>query len=89
MRRPAWTVPADSTLVVRQWPGEDEVLVFHEPSGNLHLLTPLAASVLSHLVSAPHTTGQLVDDIPGLAELDAARIVTTLERLGLITAEQP
>jgi hypothetical protein len=89
MRREVWTVSTDSAVLLRRWPGEDEVLAFHEPSGNLHLLTPLAASVLSRLVSSPRSTDQLVDDVPGLTAPEAERIVTILERLGLITVEQP
>jgi hypothetical protein len=88
MRRQVWSVPADSALVLRHWPGEAEVLVFHEPSGSLHLLTAVAGSVLSQLVSAARSTDELVSDIPGLHPVEAAEIVTSLERLGLITLEQ-
>jgi hypothetical protein len=88
MRGQVWSVPTDSALVLRQWPGEAEVLVFHEPSGSLHLLTAVAGAVLSQLVSAARSTDELVSEIPGLQPVEAAEIVTSLERLGLITPER-
>lgn len=89
MRPPAttWTVPA--RLAIVRWPGEDEVLVFHEASGNLHLLTRAAAAVLDRLTESPATADQLVANANGLDPTSVRTILETLDRFALISPVEP
>ena len=81
-----WAVPSSKSVTLRRWPDEAEVLAFHEASGNLHLLTPLAAAVLERLMARESTIDDLVSAVPHLDRDAAQTIVRTLDALGLITA---
>lgn len=78
-----WVAVAPLATVVREFPAEDECLVFVEWSGDLHLVSSAAASALRRLIEAPATLNQLA-----LAEATTAAalepIVATLDALGLV-----
>jgi len=84
-------MPLDPTLwaltsqpfVLRNWPGEDEHLVFLEASGDLYLITSPAVTVLGRLASAPATAGGL-SEADGLAIDGVAAVLATLDQIGLV-----
>lgn len=82
-----WFAADPGTIPVRQW--GSEWLVFHEPSGETHLLSPLAVALCRHLQAGGGPEATLVGealkalDCPEDPELEAlAR--QTLEHLGAI-----
>ncbi len=90
-----WQVVGTSPLVWREW--NNQFVVYHPPSGDTHLLTAVAASVLRALESAPRSMKELVrtalshsndqTDHPLLMQIED--LIDTLERKGVIekTAE--
>lgn len=65
-----WRVPSDADLRWRIW--EDEVVVFHPPSGDTHLLNPLAAEVLQYLTEQPADAYQLAAHLARDKDSDGA-----------------
>lgn len=84
-----WRVPSPEALVVRHWPGDDEHLVFHETSGDLHLLTPQAAAVLERLAAGPASALELTHLVAGLDAGAALAVVRSLDQIGLIVPVEP
>lgn len=84
-----WRVPSPEALVVRHWPGEDEHLIFHETSGDLHLLTPQAAAVLERLALGPASASELAHSVAGLDADAAQAVVGSLDQIGLIVPVEP
>jgi len=57
MTRVVWSLCTEACLDWKQW--DDDVVIFHENSGNTHCLNLFAATVLKLLVAGPATTEQL------------------------------
>ena len=81
---PRWQVANPSQLQVRQWPGEDEHVVFNERSGDLHLLNPAAAAVLERLAQAPASADELRASMNDADASALEAVLDTLDKLGLI-----
>lgn len=62
----AWRLPQGTTLLWRTW--GQETLVYHPPSGDTHLLNPLAAAALARIERSSISTEQIITQV--LAELD-------------------
>lgn len=79
-----WHIVDPSAVLVRHWPGEDEHVVFHAASGDIHLLNPAAAAILGRLLLGPTDLKELCRtvDAQGPETVDAA--LESLDRLGLI-----
>lgn len=75
--------------MARHWPGEDEHLVFHETSGNVHLLTPLAVAVLDRLALGPASASELANALGGLDAGLAHAVLHSLDQVGLIVPVEP
>ena len=78
-----WGVPPAASYARHCWPGEVEHLVFVPASGELHLLTELAVSVLVHLSDSPSDAAQLAAAFRQPDETVEA-ILRSLDRLGLV-----
>lgn len=62
-----WTLAPNADLRWRYWQGED--VVYHPPSGDMHILNPLAAEALRHLENSPATAADLRDHLAAILEL--------------------
>jgi PqqD family protein of HPr-rel-A system len=71
-------------LHVRQWPGEDDYVVFDERSGDIHLLNPAATAVLERLAEAPGSVDELRASLTDIDSSALEAVLETLDRLGLI-----
>ena len=81
--RNRWQALDRITLCRRQWPGEDEGVVFNCASGDLHLLNQTALEVLEHLSETPSTLDELAARFTNdRAALSA--LVESLDTLGLV-----
>lgn len=85
-----WIAAPGADLRWRIW--DQQVVVFHPPSGDTHILNPLAAEALRHLGDGPASAGQLTEHIAALFELQAdgelhrqmEQCLTQFAELGLI-----
>jgi len=79
-----WHVADPLLQVRRHWDGEDEWVVFHTPSGNVHLLNAAAISLLDRLAISPASLAVLCasDDAAARDQMEPA--LELLDRLGLI-----
>ncbi|MGQ9485095.1 MAG: HPr-rel-A system PqqD family peptide chaperone [Desulfosoma sp.] len=67
----------------------DELVVYHEPSGDVHVLSPLAQRVLALVESAPRTGQELVEQVsremsPQEAAASVAALLEAMDEAGLI-----
>lgn len=62
-----WLVPASADLRWRCW--HEHTLVYHPPSGDTHLLNPLAAEVLRSLSRRAATAAELADHVAAAFDL--------------------
>ena len=84
-----WQVVDPSALLVRHWPGEDEHVVFHAASGDLHLLNSPAIAILGRLAEGPASYDEL-REIVGTPNPEAlGAVLESLDRLGLISPTFP
>lgn len=84
---PEWRVPPGNVLCMHAW--DDELVVYHKPSGDTHLLGPLARHLLLALRDAPLVSGSAAifattEDAMQDAALSADAIFLELEALGLV-----
>jgi PqqD family protein of HPr-rel-A system len=89
-----WRVSPDADLRWRFW--GDEAIVFHPPSGDTHVLHPIAAEVLQYLCDRCADLNQiasfLASQAPAGGRPDAAdpslqvltKLLTDFDQLGLI-----
>ncbi len=69
-----WRAAPQDQLLWRAW--DDEFLVYHVPSGDTHLLNPLAADVLRRLQQAPAREADLVGHLAGPDQADRTTALT-------------
>jgi PqqD family protein of HPr-rel-A system len=84
-----WRGPASDTLIFRDFGAVS--VVFHKPSGETHVLDPLAREALDLLTAAPHTVMSLAAALAQVTERAEAEfyeaadtILTTFDRKGLV-----
>jgi PqqD family protein of HPr-rel-A system len=65
-----WRVPPAADLRWREW-DDDQSLVYHPPSGDTHLLNPLAAEALKLLERQPSSCAMLVEHVARVFALKA------------------
>jgi len=93
----AWRV-SQSKLRFRSW--DDEVVVYHEESGDTHRLNAIGARALEHLTQGPLRAGELAQRLrdefgaTGAADVDFAatvdQLLGQLHEVGLVEeAERP
>lgn len=79
-----WYVVDPSALAVRHWDGENEHVVFHVASGDLHLLNSAAIAVLDHLTASAATLDDLSWTLESPNRDALGDVLESLDRLGLI-----
>jgi hypothetical protein len=79
---PRWIKAPAASYIHRRWPEESEHLVFVPASGELHLLTGPAVSVLEQLSAVPVEIADLAQ-VTLQPEDAVSTILETLDRLGL------
>ena len=82
-----WHVPHHAGLRWRFW--GDEVIVFHPPSGDTHILHPLAADLLQYLSRQAADLQQIAaylasEDDPGPSLELLSKLLADFDQLGLI-----
>lgn len=83
--RPVYALTHPEGLVVRDWLDEGEALVFHEPTGHLHLVTPIAAAVIRTLLLGPRSVDALIATVDTAPDNAVLETVETLEGLGYLS----
>lgn len=91
MSETLWRAAAQSDCALAQW--DDQVIVFHRPSGLTHFINASMAQLLADLSAGPCSTELLVDhfigdpDSSGPSEVrdHVLSLLFRLEELGLIT----
>ena len=89
--RSRWSSGPATDLLWRCW-DDEEYVVYHVPSGDTHLLNPIAAAVLQALQEKPHSIPELADRLehefhsadPGSWHAELKRLVAKFDDLGLI-----
>lgn len=78
-----WHVADASRQIRRHWDSEDEWVVFHEVSGDVHLLNEAAVRLLDRLTASPGSTEELVRQV-GATKDQVEPALALLDRLGLL-----
>ena len=86
----------DETLIWRSW-NDDEFVVYHRPSGETHLLNPIAAATLRRLEQVPSSLDELCERIasefetaePAEYRSSLADLLDHFDGLGLIRPVRP
>lgn len=88
---PQWSLDEHRHLLFAAWAGEDAAVVYDTASGDLHLISDVAAAVLSRLGSGGFNRRELFSVVfceaePTLAQLETfvLQVLLPLERLDLI-----
>lgn len=63
----------------------DELVIYHEPSGDVHVLSPLAQRVLALVEAAPRTRRELVAQVSReMSPQEVAALLEAMDEAGLI-----
>jgi PqqD family protein of HPr-rel-A system len=77
-----WRLRDPSSLHARSW--EDGVVLFHEPSGDTHLLDPAAGAALLLLRAGPRDVDAMVRAAPGADAERLGQLLAELLELGVV-----
>jgi len=86
---------AGARLRWREW--DDEFILFHEQSGNIHHLNLFGATALKNLLAAPASIDSLAEQTASQLDINCDQVmvdgvrelVSQLKALGIVQADEP